>query len=164
MSNSEIANLTIFEGLSPADLKWVTPLIEVTVFNPGEDIFAQGQMAAYLYILLKGKVLVHFKPYDGPALAVAHIEAGGVFGWSAALGRTSYTSAATAVEASEALRMRGDKLRNLCEQHPEIGVVVLDQLASVIAERLRSTHSQILSMLTEGMALSAEWQERLRKK
>lgn len=163
MSNPEIANLDIFTGLSPADLKWVAPLVEVCSFAPAEVVFEQGQMAAYLFVLLKGKVLVHFKPYDGPALTVAHIEAGGVFGWSAVLGRATYTSGAAAAEASEAIRLRGDKLRSLCEQHPEIGLVVLDQLASVIAERLRSTHGQILTMLTEGMALSAEWRQRLLK-
>jgi CRP/FNR family cyclic AMP-dependent transcriptional regulator len=163
MQNSEIASLAIFEGLTPKDLKRITPLIEGCTFSPAEIIFDQGQVATFLYILLKGEVLVHFKPYDGPTLTVAHVSAGGIFGWSAALGRTTYTSGATAVVASEAIRLHGDKLRSLCEQHPEIGVVVLDQLASVIAERLRSTHGQILSMLTESMALSAEWRKRLTK-
>jgi len=163
MQNSEIASLAVFESLALKDMKWIIPLVEACSFSPAEIIFEQGQVAIFLYILLKGEVLVHFKPYDGPTLTVAHIRAGCVFGWSAALGRTSYTSGATAVEASEAIRLRGDKLRSLCEQRPEIGVVVLDQLAGIIAERLRSTHGQILSMLTEGMALSAEWRERLTK-
>jgi CRP-like cAMP-binding protein len=163
MQNPEIANLAIFEGLRPEDLKRISPLIEACSFKTDDVIFEQGQAAVHLFILLKGKVLVNFKPYDGPALIVAHIDAGGIFGWSAALGRVTYTSGAVAAETGEAIRMRGDKLRMLCEQHPEIGVVVLDQLANGIAERLRSTHGQILTMLTEGMAISADWRKRLMK-
>ena len=40
---------------------------------------------------------------------------------------------------------------------------LVPKLAGIIAERLRSTHGQILSMLTEGMALSVEWRMRLTK-
>jgi CRP/FNR family transcriptional regulator, cyclic AMP receptor protein len=163
MQNSELASLAIFEGLAPEDMRWVTPLLETCSFAQDDVIFEQGHVAIHLYILLKGEVLVRFKPYDGPVLTVAHIQAGGVFGWSAALGRTTYSSGAVAAECGEAIRIRGEQLRALCEQHPAIGVVVLDQLANVIAERLRSTHGQILDMLTEGMTLSTEWRKRLKR-
>ena len=163
MLNQESIHLSIFEGLDPAAMRLIDPMLEVCSFHQDESIFEQGQTATYLYILLQGEVIIRFKPYDGPALTVAHIEQGGVFGWSSALGRDSYTSGAVAVQDSRATRLRGDQLHKLCEQRPEIGVVVLERLASVIAERLQSTHAQILSILTEGMELNNEWRKRLAK-
>ena len=154
MLKQDFTRLSIFEGFDQVDMNLIDPLLEVISFQEDEIIFDQGQLASFLYILLEGEVIVRFKPYDGPALDVAHIMPGGVFGWSAALRRSSYTSGAIALACGEAARIRSDQLRQLCEMHPEIGVVVLDRLASVIAERLRSTHEQILSILAEGMDLN----------
>ena len=163
MLNQVMLKIPIFEGLDPAGLKLIEALTEICAFKQDEVIFEQGQLATYLYIVLQGEILVNYKPYDGPALTVAHITPGGVFGWSSALRRETYTSAAVAAQDGEAVRLRGDRLYRLCQQHPAIGVVVLDRLAGVIAERLRSTHDQIMSILTEGMTISNEWRRRIAK-
>jgi CRP-like cAMP-binding protein len=163
MLNQDLLRIPIFEGLAPSGLKLIEALTERCSFKQDEVIFEQGQLATYLYIVLRGEVVVNFKPYDGPALTVAHILPGGVFGWSSALRRETYTSAAVAAQEGEAVRLCGEKLYRLCQQHPAIGMVVLDRLAGVIAERLRSPHSQILSILTEGMTISDEWRRRIAK-
>jgi CRP/FNR family transcriptional regulator, cyclic AMP receptor protein len=74
-----------------------------------------------------------------------------VFGWSAALRRDIYTSGASAVQESVAYRIRGVKLPEICSRYPETGGLLLERLASVIAERLRSTHTQVLGILTQGI-------------
>jgi CRP-like cAMP-binding protein len=126
-------------------------------------IFEQGASAKYLYILQVGEVLVRFKPYDGPALTVARILPQGVFGWSAALGRDAYTSAAVTALPSEAYRIRASDLRTLCERVPDTGAIFLDRLAGVIAERLQNTHSEILTMLNQGIDRNGECSKRIFK-
>ena len=54
------------------------------------------------------------------------------------------------------LCIRGSNLQMVCTQYPETGNILLERLASVIAERLRSTHTQVLGMLTQGMDADAE--------
>ncbi len=132
----------------------MAPLLEPVDLAKNEVIFEQGRIADHLYILLEGEVVVNFKPYDGPQLTVAHIHPGGVFGWSAILGRQVYTSIALAAVDSVAIRMRGEELRSLCEEKPQTGLAILERLAGVIAERLNSTHAQIFTMLTESMDLT----------
>lgn len=132
----------------------MAPLLEPVDLAQNEVIFEQGRIAEHLYILLEGEVVVNFKPYDGPQLTVAHIHSGGVFGWSAILGRQVYTSIALAAVDSVAIRMRGEELRSLCEEKPQTGLAILERLAGVIAERLNSTHAQIFTMLTESMDLT----------
>ena len=92
-----------------------------------------------------------FPGYDGPPLSVAHIIPGGVFGWSAALGRQEYTSGAQAGSDCLVVRVRNESLHRLCESYPDTGGVLLDRLAGVIAERLRNTHASILAMLSQGI-------------
>jgi CRP-like cAMP-binding protein len=163
MLNQATSNLPIFAGLSKKALALIEPLLELSAFPANELIFEQGQFALYLYIILEGEVLIRFKPYDGPALDVAHLGPGGVFGWSSALGRSAYTSGAMSLTDIQAIRIRGDRLHQLCEQHPDIGVIVLERLANVIAERLQNTREQIMDMLTSGLSLKGDYRRRSMK-
>ncbi len=151
MFRQDYAQLSIFAGLDGNQISQLSPFIDECKFEKESMIFEQGQPAENLYILLSGEVVIHYKPYDGPPLIVARIESGGVFGWSAALGRDIYTSDAVAVADSVGLRIQGASLQKFCSQHPETGRILLERLAGVIAERLRSTHTQVLEILTQGV-------------
>jgi CRP/FNR family transcriptional regulator, cyclic AMP receptor protein len=153
MLNQVIARVSMFEDFGQDEVNLINPLLELASFQKDQIIFQQGQLATYLYFLLEGEVLVRFKPYDGPTLNITRVVPNGVFGWSAALRRSAYTSEAIATMPSEAVRIRGEQLRHLCEQYPKMGVVILDRLANVIAERLRSTHEQVVLLLSEGLDL-----------
>ena len=151
MFRQELSQVPIFRGLGEIQLEFLDPYVELCHFTQGQLIFEQGQVARFMYILRLGEVIIQYKPYDAPMLTVTHIEPGGVFGWSAALGRAEYTSGAIAACNSEAYQLCGEGLSRICDQYPETGVVILGRLASVIAERLQSTHTQILSMLSQGL-------------
>lgn len=151
MFRQEYTHFPIFAGLDSSQISQLTPFLVECHFVKDCVIFEQGQPAEYLYILLSGEVVIHYKPYDGPPLNVARIEPGGVFGWSAALRRDLYTSGALAVKDSLAFRIQGSSLQALAAQDPETAEILLDRLAGVIAERLRGTHTQVLSILTQGI-------------
>jgi CRP/FNR family transcriptional regulator, cyclic AMP receptor protein len=151
MYRQELAQLSIFQGFAPAQLEHLIPMLKFEQYHSGETIFEQGKAANYLYILLKGEVVVRYKPYDGPPLTVARIRPGGVFGWSAAMMREIYSSGAQAAVDSEVFYMSNCQLRKLCEKNPDIGSLLLNRLAGVIAERLKHTHTQIVTILSEGM-------------
>jgi CRP-like cAMP-binding protein len=147
-----ISSLPLFRGVLEADeVELLATRFNQETVPAGAVVFPQDARAEKLYVVLSGRVEIRFKPYDGEVLTVAELTDGGVLGWSAALGRRRYTSSAVAVEDSRLLSIRGQVLRRLCETHPETGVVILERLAEVIAERLRSTHEHVVKMLQEGM-------------
>jgi CRP/FNR family cyclic AMP-dependent transcriptional regulator len=147
----ELQRLPLFEGMDPSDVEALLRLGETRTYPTGTVLFGQGDPADRLYILTEGRAAIRFKPHDGETLTVAEIQPGGVFGWSAALGRRTYTSGAVCLEDARAFSLRGESLRHLCETHPETGVVILERLAQVIAERLCSTHEQVVELLRLGM-------------
>jgi CRP/FNR family transcriptional regulator, cyclic AMP receptor protein len=151
MSIDALKSCALFDGFNDTQLKTMAGLFEGETLAAGEGIFAQDDPADRLYVLLRGRVAIRFKPHDGEILTVTEIAPGGVFGWSAALGRRSYTSSAMCIESGETLSLRGVDLRRLCETQPEMGVVILERLAEVIAERLRSTHEQVVDLLRLGI-------------
>jgi len=151
MNAENLVELPLFQGLNLAHLALLASGVEQECYAPDELIFAQGDRASKLFILRQGRVAIRYKPYDGDVLPVTEIEPNGVFGWSAALGRSSYTSCAICVEPSVMLSMRGDTLKKLCEEHPETGVIILERLAEVIAQRLQNTHTHVIELLRHGV-------------
>ena len=155
MIQQVLAQLPIFKDLSPEQLDTLAPLIQPCSFEKDAVIFEQGDPTRYLYIVIKGEVSIHYKPYDSTESVVMRIQPGGVFGWSAALGRLSYTSTAVSVEACNVYCLSGNDLRRLCEKYPDTGKILLEQLANVVAEH-RITHEPVVSMLASARARDEE--------
>jgi CRP/FNR family transcriptional regulator, cyclic AMP receptor protein len=151
MPSEAFNRLPIFQGMTAAQHDLLRPLFVPCDFYDQTVIFEQGEAAEFLYIVVDGEVVVSFKPDDGPAITVARIPQGGVVGWSAALGSRKYTSEAYCAGYTQLLKIRGVELRKLCEQDPDTGVILLDRLAAVIAQRLTNSHDQVLALLELGL-------------
>lgn len=149
-------NLFLFRDLSPAQIKQLQPLFIPCEFIVDTVLFEQGDPAENLFAVVSGEVVVNFKPDDGSTIVVARVQPGSIVGWSAALGSRRYTSSAVCTTYTQLLRVRGDDLRRLCLQHPDTGLIFLDRLATVIAERLHSTHDLVLSLLQLGLTSTVE--------
>ena len=124
--------------------------------DPGCKPCPDSSWPPLIYVLTSGQVAIQFKPEDGDTITVTEIKEGGVFGWSSALGRQTYTSCAVCLDESETLSLLGDELRELCATHPETGVIILERLAEVIASRLRNAHAHVVEMLQQGMRTPIE--------
>ena len=146
----KFARLPIFDGFDVQELEVLDAMMELASFNANQTIFKQGAKADFLHILLNGEVTIHFKPYDGPLILVASIQPGGVFGWSAIVGREVYTSQAASVQSGLAYRIRAQNVTLLCNQYPEIGEKFIKKLLSGINERINTSHSQMRDSLSQG--------------
>lgn len=154
MFRNELSQTPVFSGMTKEQIDQVLPLMELCQFPQDHVVFQQGQKAEYLYILLRGEVVIRYKPYDGPPLIIARIEPGGVFGWSSTLGRETYTSAAIATDEIIAYRIGSRQLSWLCELFPKTGVILLQRLANVISQGLTETQSQVFDMLSQGVFIN----------
>jgi CRP/FNR family cyclic AMP-dependent transcriptional regulator len=150
------SNLFLFQDLLPKHLALLQPLFIPCEFDADSILFEQGDPAENLFAVVNGEVVINFKPDDGPTIVVARVKPGSIVGWSAALGSRRYTSRAVCISYTQLLRVRGDDLRRLCLQHPDTGTIFLDRLATVIAERLHSTHDLVLSLLQLGLTTTLE--------
>jgi len=142
----------LFEGLSFEQRRFLRPLFVPCDCYTETVLFEQGDQAEFLYLVVSGEVTIRYKPEDGPPITVSRVRSGGIVGWSAALGSRYYTSGAECSVYTQMLRVRGEDLRDLCDHYPETGVLILERMAAVIAERLSSTHEHVISMLKQGMS------------
>jgi len=143
--------LPLLRDLTPSQRAILRPIFVPCDFYADDRLFAQGDAAEYLYLVVSGEVIITYQPEDGSQILVTHVREGGVVGWSAALGNRCYTSSAACTCYTQMLRVRGTDLRLLCRECPDTGILILDRLATVIAERLRNTHEQVISLLKQGL-------------
>jgi len=148
ISTSEI---DLFKGFSPAEAEALQELFEWCELADGTVLFEQGEATQYIYLVVKGEVMVHYKPEDGPALIVARVRQEGVVGWSAVIGSPTYTSSAACGSDCVVLRVRSEDLRTFVEQNPAAGARLLDRLGTMIAERMRNTHEHVMALLEQGL-------------
>jgi CRP-like cAMP-binding protein len=147
MKIETLNDLAFFEGLETSDLKSLAPFFTRQIYESSRTVFEQGDRADYLYMVIDGEVVIRYKPDDGPTMIVTHVYPGGVFGWSAAMGNPVYTSGAVCVSATSTIRILGGDLRMLCDQYPSVGKIILNRLATVIAERTHARKPEVISML-----------------
>lgn len=145
--------IIIFSDLTPQQHSQLEPIFSLIDCEIDEVVFEQGAFADYLYLVVSGEVAIIFKPDDGGPITVARLQKGNVFGWSAAFGSEHYTSGAVCVLQSQLLKVLGDDLKKLRQNHPETGILILERLAAVVAERLRnsSAHGQVVALLEYGL-------------
>lgn len=144
--------VTFFSELNEEMINLLTPLFETFSCQPGTIIFQQGDQAEFLYLVIDGKVDMSFKPYDGNPMTISHVGKGGLFGWSSVVGSDKYTSTAIAIEDLRAYRVHGSELRRFCLEHPEAGKDILERLADGVSSRWKDAHSQVKSILFQGMS------------
>ncbi len=152
--------IPLFRGLTPAQYNLIQDMVAVWHYVWNDRIFKQGEAASTIYVVLDGEVQIRYKPHDGPDLEVATIYPNGIFGWSAALGHPLYTSSASAACNVRVLAINGVRLRCICQEQPEMGVLILGRMAEVVADRLRTTREQIVQLLSSEMEYNKKYMER----
>lgn len=115
------------------------------------QVFKQGETATCLYLILEGNIYLRYKPYDGPKITLTHLHSGDIFGWSAVVGHSTYTSDAISTTAIRTLRLNGKDLRRLCMAHRAAGSRILERLAKSVSPRWVDARQQIRALLQESI-------------
>ena len=151
MSGNLLEDFSLFQGFSTEEKELLRPLFLFCFVPEGTMLFEQGDSAEHIYIVADGEVLIRYKPEDGPTLVLTRVHKEGVVGWSAAIGSRAYTSSAVCASDSQLLRVRSEQLRQFAESNPETANSLLERLTTVLADRLRHTHPEIMTLLEQGL-------------
>jgi CRP-like cAMP-binding protein len=129
----------IFQGLNQEQLTAVIKYCEEAEFQPGAKLFTQGEDAAYLWIVKEGQVDLRFE-VAGSATPEEHtissISAAGAFGWSSFTSPNKYRLSGYCGDMPcRLIKVDRAGLLQLFEEDPQIGYVVISNVASVIGTR-----------------------------
>ena len=140
----------LFEGLETHHLEKVSALCRGGSYKEGMMIFKEGDEATELYVLTDGRVALEMevRPVpDRPAIptAVEIVSKGEGFGWSALVEPHIFTLSARCMTNCTVLAIKGDMLRKVIADDPDLGYELMKRVARLISLRLAETRLRLTS-------------------
>ena len=131
-----------FHGVEPAEA--LTEQLCPVVLPCGHTIYAEGDRAECLYILIEGKVKISRRAPDGRQRMLGIMGPADMFGAVSMFDSGARTADASTITDVRAVSMDRVSWRVLMTGHPEIA----EQLLRVLARRLRLTDNTVAALIS----------------
>jgi CRP-like cAMP-binding protein len=132
-----------FQGIDAEVMDKITSISQEELHPKDNILFKKDGDAKYLFILKEGSVNLVIQ--NGGTLATPLTESGEVFGWSCMVEDGVYTASAICAEDSRIIKIDRDKLNEIFDQHPHMGLIIIKRLGAVFSRRLSSVYLDLLS-------------------
>ncbi len=125
MSAEILAQVTLFESLTPAEREDLHAQMETIQLSSGQTLFRDGHPGTELYIVLEGEVELFCKSDTGERILLETARSGDFFGELSLLDGGARTASALATEPTQALTLSRERLRQFLVTHPTATLGIL---------------------------------------
>jgi CRP/FNR family cyclic AMP-dependent transcriptional regulator len=139
----------LFSELDDKELPMIEAITEPLQVAVGDLVCKQGKKQDKIYIVEDGSMAIVLEV--GP-LAQRQVQSArnfGTFGWSAMVEPYIYTASVRATVTSRLLALKANRLREICQNRPDIGCKIYRAIARVVAKRLRESYEQLIGVTDE---------------
>jgi glutaminase len=146
-----LAELNIFKGLTPNELRKLETIVRPLMFEKGDVIMREGDEAKLVFVLARGSVSVQIRvpDHDGGERKkrVASIGPGLTFGEMALLDGGKRSADIVADERVICYGLSVEQLEELGVRYPAISKTILSNLSREFSERLRQANEEIRALV-----------------
>jgi CRP-like cAMP-binding protein len=135
-----------FSDLEPTHLKLLAECASEMRFEAGQVICRQGEEANSFYLIRQGRVILEAMGPQSGFIAIQTLDAGEVLGWSWLVPPHRWRFQGRAVEPARLLALDGRRLRDWCEENPDLGYKLLKRFVQIMAQRLEATRLLLVDM------------------
>ena len=133
-----LRNVDLFRDVPEGGLRAIAEVAELVSLAAGDVVVVEGGPPDALYVIRSGSCRV-FKEKGGDARPVVHIRAVDQFGASSMLDRAPRSATVIAVEPTELIAFRAERLTAVLKKDPATAAVFYHALAVSPFRRLRQT-------------------------
>jgi CRP-like cAMP-binding protein len=147
---STLKSNQLFVKLTPRELAYVSKIVHVRNYEPGETVFEQYEKGLGMYMIAKGAVDIKLRGTEksDEEILVTSLAAGSFFGELALIDTDNKRSASVYAQGPTTLiGFFKPDLLEIMERKPETGVKILFQLSKVLGRRLQET-TEVISQLS----------------
>lgn len=139
---AKLADSPLFSGLPYPLLQEVEAVSQLYPFEAGQQILQSGQLGdRRIFFIQKGQVSVLVPLKDGAHQRIATLGVGMVFGEMTLLGPAPRSASVFADQQGTCLVFDADELERISGREPLLRIILLENLAKDLAQKLRSaTH------------------------
>ncbi len=145
-----LKHYSFFRGLDDEELEQVSDISHRRSLTVGEICQTEGQASDYINVIAEGRVGTVVRipniTYNSAEIVLDTLRPGELLGWSALIRGTPW-STLRVLEPTEIIQIEAQTLLDLCERYPHIGFIVMKNLSSLIASRLRRNRISTLNTI-----------------
>ena len=133
-------------GSALGDHPHFTELCEYKRYKANDLIFVEKSKGEEIYIINEGKVVIELGIKDKKGYVTIHrLRKGDIFGELVLVSKGNRSANARCETDCEVIVISRDDLLGLLDKYSEIGYIVMKNIASLLATRLRKTDLQLLA-------------------
>ena len=143
-----LSGITIFTDLDAVELNTVSEHMHVSRLQEGDLVFTEGDPGNAIYFVVEG-ILDVLKSQDGKLERQIAVKApGGSIGEMAVIGNFPRTATVRARTDTTLLTLSRQRLDQICDGYPTIGVKILKAMARLLSYHLRDTSQELIEFLS----------------
>jgi len=150
-----IAKQPFFKGLNPRHFQLLAALAMERQFKAGEYIMREGDPANRFYLILQGKVDLHFESGEQGRIPIQMLGPGDDLGWSWLFPPYYFQGTAQAVEPVKTIFFYGTRLRQKCEEDHDLGYEIMKRVAQVAIHHLNISRRNLERVNTKDLPTRA---------
>ncbi|AZM63892.1 MULTISPECIES: cyclic nucleotide-binding domain-containing protein [unclassified Streptomyces] len=136
--------IKLLTALPPPQRERLMELAREVSFPEDTRIFEAGGTADRFWVIRSGAVSLDQRVNELQRVTVASLGAGDLLGWSWLFPPYEWDFGAVAFSPVRAYEFDAAAVLRLCEQDPELGLMLVRKVAEVLAHRLEATRGQLL--------------------
>ncbi|MFP4517449.1 MAG: Crp/Fnr family transcriptional regulator, partial [Desulfovibrionales bacterium] len=148
----DLASVPLFQSLTPEQLAQVASISTRRRFPSGEGIVRQSDPARFVFVVLSGRVKMHKISFEGREQTLYIFGPGDPFCLRSAFQGEPFPADVSALDESEILLIRGDELKNMARQDPDLMFNMLMVLSSRLNESMRMVEDLSLKGVPQRLA------------
>lgn len=131
-----LSGVGIFADFTDEQLRLLAFGAEPARFAAGREIYREGGPADCAYVVVSGTVVL-YREHEGEAVAVSHIEAGGILSELALIAPTTRLTYAAAETDCQLIRLKRTLFRRILEEYPEAALELHQRMTQDLYEFLK---------------------------
>lgn len=135
-ASQRLTMLPLFAGLRPEDAEALVRSCEARLLQPGERLFAQGDAAVDLYIVLDGVLDIAVAASEGEAVLVGQVGPGDLVGEMGVVEAVPRSASAAARTSAHVLCLDGGSFRTLIDAAHPAAWTLLRAIRRTLARRV----------------------------
>ena len=142
-----IKEIDLFKGIDFEVINKIAVICSEENYTKDTVLFNQDDDANRLYILEEGTVKLVIQ--NGGTISNNLTKPGDIFGWSCMVESGRYTASGICATDVKAMMIERDKLDNIFDLHPDVGLKILRRLAGVFSKRISNAYRDLLSAIRQ---------------
>jgi len=143
---SRLSDYSVFAALSTDIVAEVAECATEARFDEKVQVFTAGKDADTFYLIEQGRVAISVEPPNRAPVTISTLGPGHVLGVSWILPPYRLTFDATTLTPTETVMIDARRLREKCDNDPELGYALYARFAGLIRDRLVATRLRLLDL------------------